>query len=322
MTVCDEGWICMPPADLHEQAADMQPLVSVVTPFLNAEEFLDEAIQSVRAQTMSRWELLLIDDGSTDGSSALARNYAARFPRQIHYLEHDGHLNKGKGVSRNLGIAHARGIYLTFLDADDVLLPQKLEHQTRFLEQYPEAGMVYGATEYWVSWDRKRRSSRTRDRCGTLGVATDRLYSPPALLTVWLRKPGIVPCLCAAIVRTDVARGVGAFDEQIQDLYEDQIFLAKILMAGPVYVEAGCWERYRQHAGSSSAQAAAAGRYHPMRANPARLAFLEWLERYLESRDAVAGGLARALRTAFLPYRYSTLYRLLYPLIALSARFK
>jgi glycosyltransferase involved in cell wall biosynthesis len=308
--------------DLREHTQSSQPLVSVITPFLNPGEFLEEAIHSVQAQTLSQWELLLIDDGSTDGSSTVARDYAARFPGQIRYLEHPGHRNEGKGVSRNLGIAHARGTYLTFLDADDVFMPQKLAHQTQLLERYSQAGMVYGATEYWVSWDHAKRTSRTDDWRGNLGVPSDRLYSPPALLTVWLRKPGIVPCLCAAVVRTDLARRVGAFDEQIQDLYEDQIFLVKILMATSVYVESGCWERYRQHAGSSSAQAAAAGRYHPVRANPARLAFLEWLERYLESQDAVAGGLARALHAAFLPYRYSTLYRLLYPLIALSARFK
>jgi hypothetical protein len=124
------------------------------------------------------------------------------------------------------------------------------------------------------------------------------------------------------VARTDLVRRVGAFDERIQDLYEDQIFLVKMLMTAAVYVESGCGERYRQHSGSSSAQAIAAGRYHPLRANPARLAYLQWLEHYLKAQDAFAGEPARALRAALRPYRHPGLYRALYPFIALAARLK
>jgi len=311
----------MPPADPVANPVAARPAVSVITPFLDAADFLEEAIFSVQSQTLSTWELLLIDDGSTDGSSALARDYAARFPGQIRYFEHAGHGNLGKSVSRNLGVTHSRGTYLTFLDADDVLLPHKLEHQTNLLQRHPQAGMVYGTTEYWVSWDHSRGRWR-RDRRGKLGVETGHLYSLSTLLTTWLRKPGVVPCLCAAVARTDLVRRVGAFDESIQDLYEDQIFLVKMLMAASVYVEAGCGERYRQHSRSSSARAIAAGRYHPVRANPARLAYLQWLEQYLKAQDALAGEPARALRAALRPYRHPGFYRALYPFIALAARLR
>jgi len=311
----------MPGVDPPAQSAAEHPVVSVITPFLDASDFLEDAIISVQSQTLPAWELLLIDDGSKDGSSKLAQDYASQFPGQILYFEHAGHRNLGKSVSRNLGVAHARGAYLTFLDADDVLLPHKLEHQTNLLGRHSQAGMVYGATEYWVSWDRSRRRWR-RDRIGKLGVEPERLYTCPALLTTWLRKPGVVPCLCAAMARTSLVRRVGAFDERIQDLYEDQVFLVKMLMAAAVYVEAGCGERYRQHSGSSSAQAVAAGRYHPVRANPARLAFLQWLESHLKARDALAGETARALHAALRPYRHPLLYRALHPFSALAAWFK
>ena len=78
-------------------------LVSAVIIFLNAERFLEEAIESVRAQTYTDWELLLVDDGSTDGSSGCARRHAAAEPGRIRYLDHPGHVNLGMSAARNLG---------------------------------------------------------------------------------------------------------------------------------------------------------------------------------------------------------------------------
>ncbi|HEX8089705.1 MAG TPA: glycosyltransferase family 2 protein, partial [Blastocatellia bacterium] len=95
-------------------------LVSVIIIFLNAEEFIAEAIESVFDQTYSDWELLLVDDGSTDASAEIALRYAAGYRGRVRYLEHEGHQNRGMSASRNLGIASARGEFVAFLDADDV----------------------------------------------------------------------------------------------------------------------------------------------------------------------------------------------------------
>ncbi|HUG86498.1 MAG TPA: glycosyltransferase, partial [Euzebya sp.] len=96
------------------------PLVSVVVPFYNDGQFLEDAIDSVRAQAFEEWELLLVDDGSTDGSTRVARRAAADHSGRIRYLDHPGHANRGAPASRNRGIAMARGSYVAFLDADDV----------------------------------------------------------------------------------------------------------------------------------------------------------------------------------------------------------
>ncbi len=106
-------------------AANDRPSVSVIIIFLNAERFFEEAIASVFAQTYDRWELLLVDDGSTDASTAIARRYARRYPDRVRYLEHPDHSNRGASSSRNLGVQHARGAYIAFLDSDDVWLPRK-----------------------------------------------------------------------------------------------------------------------------------------------------------------------------------------------------
>src|SRR5919199_4729628 len=99
-----------------------KPSISVIIIFLNEEKFIQEAIESVFAQTYDRWELLLVDDGSTDDSTRIALQYAAQFPDKVRYLEHPDHLNRGASASRNLGISHANGDILAFLDSDDVWL--------------------------------------------------------------------------------------------------------------------------------------------------------------------------------------------------------
>ena len=128
------------------------PLVSVISIFFNAAEFLAEAIESVLAQTYPHWELVLVDDGSSDGSAEIARRYADSDPGRIRYVEHPGHENRGISAARNLGVREALGEYVAFLDADDVYLPQKLERQAQLLAAHPEAAMVYGATLHWHGW--------------------------------------------------------------------------------------------------------------------------------------------------------------------------
>src|ERR1019366_1027700 len=87
-------------------------LVSTIIIFLDAERFLAEAVESVLAQTYPTWELWLVDDGSTDRSSQLAHDFAAKYPDRIQYLEHPGHENRGKSASRNLGLRPAPGEYV------------------------------------------------------------------------------------------------------------------------------------------------------------------------------------------------------------------
>jgi glycosyltransferase involved in cell wall biosynthesis len=290
-----------------------QPLVSIVTIFLNAEKFLPEAINSVFAQTYANWELLLIDDGSTDGSTAVARNVAKQYPAKVRYLEHEGHQNLGKSTSRNLGIQQARGEYLTFLDADDVFLPTKLARQVAILESQPAAAMVYGRTLYWYSWTGNRKD-RWRDSVGKLGVRPNTLFQPPTLLTHFLRHGGMVPCICGLLARRQSVVEVRGFEETIQHLYEDQVFLAKMCLVTPVYVEDGCGEQYRQHPDSSSAVAIRMGEYNPLWPNPAQRTFLTWLVYYVSAQGIQNNELQKALQKALRPFQYPYVYRFINPI--------
>ena len=108
----------------------MFPAVSVVTPCYNASETLARAVASVREQDFADWEMIISDDGSTDGSAALAAQMAAADPRvRVLSAEQNG----GAARARNRAIAATRGRYIAFLDADDEWLPGKLSRQIGFM---------------------------------------------------------------------------------------------------------------------------------------------------------------------------------------------
>jgi glycosyltransferase involved in cell wall biosynthesis len=255
-----------------------QPTVSAITIFRDAEKYLDEAITGVRAQNCDDWELLLVDDGSRDRSSQIARRYAAEFSGKIHYLEHAGHENRGMSASRNLGIAHARGEFIAFIDADDVWLPEKLSEQVSLMRSHPEAAMVYGRTLIWHSWN-GALESRQEDCFLDLGVAADQLIRPPALFYLLLQNKVQSPTTCNAMMRRAAILEVGGFEESFRGMYEDQVLFAKIELQFPVYVSGRCWAKYRQHPESSSAVPFTLENYCST-----RLPFLTWLTAHLSAR--------------------------------------
>ena len=92
--------------------------VSVIVAVYNCEQYLDKCIQSVLGQTFQDFELLLVNDGSTDNSPNILKTYALKYPEQIKVFEKE---NGGQGLARNLALKQANGIYIVFLDADDYL---------------------------------------------------------------------------------------------------------------------------------------------------------------------------------------------------------
>ncbi|HET9464101.1 MAG TPA: glycosyltransferase, partial [Gemmatimonadales bacterium] len=262
------------------------PQVSVVAIFLNAERFLDEAIRSVIAQTYPSWELLLVDDGSSDGSSTIARNYAEREPDRVRYLEHPGHENRGMSASRNLGLRNARGKYLALLDADDVWLPGKLRNQTAILEAHPEVALLFGAPLYWFGWTARPEDTQ-RDYVIDLKLATERVYAPPSLLLSFLRREGPTPCPSDVLVRREAAESVDGFEAHfigVNMVYEDQAFFSKLLLRYPTFASGQTWDWYRQHPESCYAISKATGGREV-----ARKYFLNWFRHYLR-QQGLAGG--------------------------------
>jgi glycosyltransferase involved in cell wall biosynthesis len=278
------------------------PAISVVLIFFDDERFLGEAIDSVLAQSEADWELLLCDDGSTDGSRAIANAAAAERPDRIMVLEHPGGANRGISATRNLGLAHTRGRYVAFLDSDDVWNPEKLAEQRAIAEAHPEVGLVIGASRYWWSW--ADGDDLPADRVVPIGAPGDRVYDPPALLHRLYplgRDQGASACPSSFFARREMLDRVGGFESSAPHVYEDQAFLLKVYVHSPVYVSSACWDRYRRH---PDAVTMTTGREAYL---AARLEVLEWYGRYLDEQGISDPGVRAALDRAMWPHRHPRL---------------
>jgi glycosyltransferase involved in cell wall biosynthesis len=305
------------------ESNNCNPLVSCITIFFNAkrEHFFEEAIESIFAQTYDNWELLLVDDGSTDESTAIALQYAQQYPDRVRYLEHEGHQNRGMSATRNLGIAHAKGNYITLLDADDVWLPQKLEKQMAILEAQPEVGMVYGSTLMWYSWTDNPEDSK-RDRGRHLGVKVDTLVTPPTLFKLFLKGKAVPPVPSSVLIRKELVKAVGGFEESFRGMFEDQAFIYKACLKSAVFIESGCWDRYRQHPNSCCHIAASLDQFRFGEPNFSHHTFLTWVEQYLTQQGIKDADIWRALNEALWPYKHQKLYNSLKPYRQMSHSFR
>ncbi len=224
------------------------PQVSAIIIFKDALPFLEEAIESVLAQTYSSLELVLVDDGSTDGSGAVAEAYARRQPELIRPVRHPKGCNRGMSASRNLGVRHARGTYIAFLDADDVWLPAKTAEQVAILDAHPDVGLLYGRTQIWHSWSTE--AGVPEDFFFELGVEPNKVYAPPALLANLIENRYQTPTTCNAMIRRETYEALGGFEDSFTGMYEDQVFWAKLYLNWSTYVSDQYWARYRQHPGN------------------------------------------------------------------------
>ncbi len=125
----------------------MAAKVSIITALYNHAPFVAQAIDSVLAQTYDDWELIIWDDGSTDGGLDVVRSYVRRFPQKVFSYQHEGRGNKGQEATRNEALRVAGGQYICLLDSDDYWLPRKLELQVAAVEANPRVGLVYAPTQ-------------------------------------------------------------------------------------------------------------------------------------------------------------------------------
>lgn len=268
------------------------PRISVLMIFYNAADFMVEAIESVLAQDFRGFELILVDDGSTDPSTGIARRYSDGDPDRIRYFEHPGHANRGMSASRNLGMERARGEFIAFIDADDRWKPEKLAGQLAIFDRFPQVDAVAGTVNYWRSWD------GGEDRFVPTGHVQDRPVPPPqAALSLYPLGSAAAPCPSDLMIRRTAALAVGGFEESFTgplQMYEDQAFLAKIYVSSTVYFAGRHWLDYRIHGNSCVARVSRDGGYGAVRKH-----FLDWFSDYLErqGKDAPAS-VKRAVRRA------------------------
>ncbi len=227
--------------------SSLSPTVSVVIPCYNGAKFIRETLDSVLAQTVAPIEVLVVDDGSTDDSAAIAESYAlpVRVIRQT---------NQGESVARNHGIDEARGDWIAFVDADDVWTPNKLERQLEFTG--PDVAWIH--TNYHVFGQRNREFN--------LAEISDEDRYDIARLCVCSNKD---QNLSSAMVRRDV----GARFPEWTQFGEDQIYLMDVILerSGKCVLvqEDLCGKRV--HAHNQTATADSWPRWHE--------SMVEWLNR-------------------------------------------
>jgi glycosyltransferase involved in cell wall biosynthesis len=269
------------------------PRVSVITIFYNAEKYLAEAIESVLAQHYRDLEFLLVDDGSNDGSTAIARGYVEQYPDRLRYFEHSGHAKRGMSATRNLGLHQARGEFVAFIDSDDRWKPCKLEQQVELLDRKPAVDAVCGSVNYWES------HQGGTDRIKYTGHQRNKEIRPPeALIKLYPLGRANAPSMSDLLFRRASVLAAGGFEEDFDAAYEDQAFLIKFYEDHTLYITHSVWSDYRVHPGSCSAGVKRNGTYHA-----SRMKFLEWFEgHFASSRHRQSLTVNRALDRALRRY--------------------
>ena len=286
------------------------PEVSVIIIFYNEERFLGEAIQSVIEQTFTKWELILVNDGSTDSSPEVAKKAAKDHPGRIRYVTHSGGENRGMSASRNRGLEVASAELIAFLDGDDVWLEHKLQNQLADLEAHPEAAMTAGPLLRWLQWTGDPEAKNHEDLMGVgpkkrgRHPYAEQLVSAPTLASFMISDDYYTPT--GGLIRRAAIDDVGGFVNTFTDAHEDMVALTKICLKYPVYISSDMSHLYRIHPDSYTRVASG---YTEVIG--ARLKYLDWVEEYLRQEGISDVQVDKALRRAQLPLRHPRLHWLL-----------
>jgi glycosyltransferase involved in cell wall biosynthesis/peptidoglycan/xylan/chitin deacetylase (PgdA/CDA1 family)/ubiquinone/menaquinone biosynthesis C-methylase UbiE len=227
----------------HEETV----LISIIVPFLNMEKTIREAIESVLLQSYTNWELILIDDGSTDNTLLIVKEFVAKRPGKIQVFCHPGNLNRGASASRNLGFLHARGTHIAYLDADDIFLPDKLMYEVDVLAKHPEAFMVMSPVRYFSDFEDNQDQRYDQD----LSSLEEGIFNSPDLMLKFIGNFGVTPCPSATLIRKEAIIQIGGWENPFRRNCTDQVFWAKLSSQFAIYVSKKIVTCYRQHANSS-----------------------------------------------------------------------
>jgi len=184
--------------------------ISVIIPYYNREEYIDEAVQSVLSGSLQPLEIIIVNDCSREAS----RRYLDRYSNVCRII--DLRVNVGLGGARNAGIREAKGRFIALLDDDDIWFPHKLEVQRRYMEEHPECALVHSAV--WAFFSNKRE---------LLWECFD--YFPLPLAQALTHEQWVIPS--TILIRAEVLRALGGFDPHLRE-NEDRDFIVRCCAAG------------------------------------------------------------------------------------------
>ncbi|MCB1024386.1 MAG: glycosyltransferase family 2 protein [Acidobacteria bacterium] len=226
--------------------------ISVVIPAYDRERFVGEAIESVLAQTMSVDEIIVVDNNCTDNTVAIAEKLGARVVEEK---------TPGASAARNRGIKESRNEWIAFLDSDDVWEAEKIEHQSKAIEKFPDAGIVscdYG----WITESENgtiKLGEVSSDIVEDSGIILEGIYSYCSLFKInqydWFR---IIPS--SVILHRDVFARIGLFDEDLL-LAQDMDLLHRALALFPLATVKKTLAYLRKHEKNTSRDPLGAMKY-------------------------------------------------------------
>ena len=197
-------------------SSNVQPAVSVIVPVFNGARYIRGAVESILAQTFKDFEIIVVDDGSTDNTKAVLEPWINE--GKIRYVYQQ---NKGLAGARNTGIRHAKGKYFKFLDCDDYLYPEQLERQVEHLKDKPQN--VISSTDYELEFESKNKKSIN-------------LYLRDYQLGQFIEGN---PCpVHTILVQRSLVEQAGGFDETLSS-HEDSDLWLRILLLGGVFERTG-----------------------------------------------------------------------------------
>ncbi len=137
--------------------------ISVITASYNYAQYIEEAINSVINQTYQDWELIIVDDGSSDNSVEIIKSYCAKDSR-IKLFQHEGGQNNGLKETLLLGISHVTGDWVAFLESDDVFAPENLSKKVEIIEKNPEVKLVFNKMNYLCETEESKKQVKFHDK--------------------------------------------------------------------------------------------------------------------------------------------------------------
>ena len=287
-------------APLEEVEVAPAPVVSIVIRFHNDAGTLRDALISVYRQSFVDWELLLVDDGSTDGSLGIVAELAAVDSR-VRCLRHDDNQSLGRIASHLLAYRHARGEFIAKLEADSFYVSDDaVAEQVALMRAHPQAAMVYGPGRVLSSADGATATQNL--------PISDQLLTPPKLAASLIRHWG--DDAYSRMERLDAVNAVGGYELSLPAFALEFGLLLKLAVRNSVYVSSHCWYQRRMNPapdfGADDESVPDA---------QAQLAIYEWAEAYLRSQRAHNRHTRRALRARIWPSRHPRLARLRYVLL-------
>ena len=214
------------------------PAISVIIPTYNRKNHLQQAIESVLSQAFTDYEIIIVDDGSSDGTASIVAEYAIHHSSIRYQYQH----NRGVAAARNCGISMARGKFVCFLDSDDIWKPHKLETQIAFAAQNPDFSIISSDIDSFNETGVHKRCAKQSMYSVQSGYVLQEL-----LFNNWIQTSTVM-------VRRSLLESVGGFDESVGQFAEDWVLWMCLATKGPAYFLPEALVFYRLHTDSLTSQ--------------------------------------------------------------------